>query len=69
MIIKNCMKKNVRIKKFYNFKDFLNEYNIFMKNLNDKLETWEDWEGPSKYILIVVEKSFNNDQNCYTYRL
>ena len=49
-------KKNVRIKKFYNFKDFLNEYNIFMKNLNDKLETWEDWEGPSKYILIVVEK-------------
>ncbi len=57
MITKNCMKKkNVKIKKFYNFKDFLNEYNIFMKNLNDKLETWEDWEGPSKYILIVVEK-------------
>ena len=27
------------------------------------METWEDWEGPSKYILIVCgEKSFNNDQ-------
>ena len=47
---------NAKVIKFMNYKDFLEEHSSFMKSINDKLETWENWEGPSKYILILVEK-------------
>ena len=48
---------NVKVVKFINYKDFSDKHNDFMKEINDKLETWENyWEGPSKYILIVIEK-------------
>ena len=47
---------NVKVKKFLTYKDFLAEHNSFMQNININLQTWEEWEGPSKYILVLIEK-------------
>ncbi|MCX6259352.1 MAG: methyltransferase domain-containing protein [Bacteroidia bacterium] len=48
--------RGLRVHKFLTEKDFGNSYQEFIKDKIDKVERWEQWEGPSKYILLIVEK-------------
>jgi len=36
--------------------DFGKDYGKFLKNCAGDVSRWEKWEGPSKYIFLVVEK-------------
>lgn len=47
--------RGLKVHTFLTSKDFGNDYQGFMKDRIEKVERWESWEGPSKYILIVIE--------------
>lgn len=49
--------RGLKVRAFLTEKDFGSNYNEFVKNKIEKVERWESWEGPSKYILIVVQNS------------
>ena len=40
---------------FQIYKDFEEAYSVHMKNLQKELKCWEEFEGPAKYILIVIK--------------
>jgi ubiquinone/menaquinone biosynthesis C-methylase UbiE len=52
-------KKKCKIRCFETYKDFFPRYNTFIKSKNIKVKRWEQWEGISKYIIIVIEKKDN----------
>lgn len=49
-------KKGLKILKFLTAEDFKNDHDIYLKKINFKNKRWEKFEGPSKYILLIVEK-------------
>ena len=40
---------------FQTYKDFGESYTLHIKNLQKKLDCWEEFEGPAKYILTVIK--------------
>ena len=40
---------------FQTYKDFGESYALHIKNLQKKLDCWEEFEGPAKYILTVIK--------------
>lgn len=44
-----------KIIKFLTYKDFGEVYRKYQQNISSKLERWEGFEGPEKYIMIIVE--------------
>jgi ubiquinone/menaquinone biosynthesis C-methylase UbiE/uncharacterized protein YbaR (Trm112 family) len=49
-------KKGLKVKKMLTYKDFGKDYNDFMNDKSSSVDRWEKWEGPGKYILIIIEK-------------
>jgi len=48
--------KGLKAKLFMTAKDFGESYDQFIKDRSSGVKRWETWEGPSKYILIILEK-------------
>ena len=44
-----------KIAKFKTYRDVADSFKQFQSNVTTKLERWEGFEGPEKYILIVIE--------------
>ena len=44
-----------KVIKFLTYKDFGEAYRKYQQNISSKLERWEGFEGPEKYIMIIVE--------------
>ena len=40
---------------FQTYENFVEAYALHIKHLKNKLECWEDFEGPAKYILTVIK--------------
>lgn len=49
--------RGLKVRNFFTHHDFKDKYDDFMRDKKQGLENlWEDWEGESKYILILLEK-------------
>lgn len=42
------------VEKFLTYKEFGDEYHAFQKQIHTSLERWEGFEGPEKYVVVVV---------------
>jgi hypothetical protein len=47
------VKRGKRILKFESFKDYENQF--YLRYKSTKVTTWEQFEGPEKYVFIVIE--------------
>ncbi|MBS3097433.1 methyltransferase domain-containing protein [Candidatus Woesearchaeota archaeon] len=50
-------KRGLKIIKMLTYKDFLDDYSSFMRDKRAEVNRWEQWEGPGKYILIIVKNN------------
>lgn len=47
--------RGLKVLKVISFKDFSDEYESFAHETDSDVDRWEQWEGPGKYVLVIVE--------------